>query len=200
MTAMQVGRLGRAGISPHVLPIQGQVTLQAGHEHCALTMPDKTVTHYPGTYAGSREKEDLVGAYDRFGVSVEFTADADDSAGFAHDRDPDSGSYVFSTEKSKVPEAKLFGSTPLYLLEMDRRGITLPERLLLGLWFFQRGLGHIDQDHMTICLGSQFPAEKRKRYYPTVRYRAEHRCVEIGRIASDESKPIASVRWIFRHP
>jgi hypothetical protein len=72
-----------------------------------------------------------------------------------NDRDTSNGSYVVGFAREVEGDEYSRGSSADKLTELGCKGITLLERLLLGLGYFLTTGRHLDVKNVTLCLGSR---------------------------------------------
>ena len=90
------------------------------------------------------------------------------------DRSAKSGAYAVWFRDTIAADEDLKNLSAEDNKEKNIAGITLEERLLYELKYFQETGGHLDPDTFTLCTGSQYL----DGYIPTVRYRVT--CVGMG--------------------
>lgn len=83
----------------------------------------------------------------------------------AHDRDSDDGSYAIRVRDSREADKDLVNPSITDLNEQDIFGITLIERLLFELRYFDETGEHLDLQSETICSGSRLSDESSMRVW-----------------------------------
>lgn len=99
----------------------------------------------------------IVAGHKKLGVKFYLYADDLDVAVPTHDRDPNrDGSYVVSFRRTFEADEENKNLSANQLKERKRKGITLPERLLLGAGFYVAIGQHLDTQSITLCTGSRY--------------------------------------------
>jgi hypothetical protein len=79
--------------------------------------------------------------------------DLDDTVS-TNDRDPANGSYVVCFRQTIEADSDLVDKSANMLTREGVKGITLLERLLLGMGYFLQTGDHLDKQNITLCSGS----------------------------------------------
>lgn len=98
----------------------------------------------------------VVAAFRELGVDVYTYIDDLDTNVPTNDRDPKNGSYRVRFNKTIEADPELAGKSAEDLKTENISGITLLERLLLGLGYFLAIGEHLDVENITLCSGSRF--------------------------------------------
>jgi hypothetical protein len=83
-----------------------------------------------------------------------YTSDLDASV-TVNDREPANGSYLIRFAKNVEADEELKNQSANMLAEAGTKGITLLERLLLGMAYFVATGEHLDVKNITLCSGSR---------------------------------------------
>lgn len=116
----------------------------------------------------------VVTAYRRDEVQVDPYAN-DLDAGMSHDRCLSKGSYLIGFRRTVEADEKNKGKSANILAGENHKGITLPERLVLGYGYYVTTSQHLDIENWTLCSGSRF----RDGSVPDVRWRSGSRRVDV---------------------
>lgn len=99
----------------------------------------------------------IVSGMRNLGVGFYLYEDDLDVAVPTHDRDPNrDGSYVIGFRRTIEADEENKNLSANQLKERNHKGITLPERLLLGAGFFVATGQYLDVKNETLCAGSRF--------------------------------------------
>ena len=97
----------------------------------------------------------VVKALRELGVNMYLYTDDLDEAVPTNDRDPQNGSYRVRFKKTIEADPELLEKSAEDLEKEGVKGITLLERLLLGLGYFMATGNHLDIENITLCSGSR---------------------------------------------
>lgn len=100
----------------------------------------------------------IVAGHKKLGVKFYLYADDLDAAVPTHDRDPNRGSYVVGFRRTVEADEENKNLSANQLKKQNHKGITLPERLLLGVGFYVATSQHLDVENITLCAGSRSQA------------------------------------------
>jgi len=99
----------------------------------------------------------IVAGHKKLGVKFYLYADNLDQAVPKHDRDANrDGSYVVGFRRTIEADEENKNKSANQLARENHKGITLPERLLLGAGFFVATGQHLDEKTLTLCSGSRY--------------------------------------------
>ena len=98
----------------------------------------------------------IVAGHRRFGVKYWLYADDLDTAVPTHDRDANrSGSYIVGFRRYVEADEEFANKSASQLITVNHKGITLPERLILGAGYHVATGQHLDVKNWTLCSGSR---------------------------------------------
>lgn len=99
----------------------------------------------------------IVAGHRKLGVKFYLYADDIDTAVPTHDRDPNrDGPYVVGFRRTVEADEENANKSANQLAKANHEGITLPERLLLGVGFYMATGQHLDVSDWTLCAGSRY--------------------------------------------
>lgn len=78
-----------------------------------------------------------------------------DKAAFTNERTADKGSYIIRVRPCVEADEELRGLSADWIAKEGLATMTLPERLLLGRWYFWKTGEHLDKENSTLCSGSR---------------------------------------------
>ena len=115
-------------------------------------------------------------AFRNLGAGVSLHVDDLDENVLMDDRHPTGGSYRVRFQKTIEADPELHSLSSAMLSERGILGITLLERLLLGLGYFLATGKHLDVENVTLCAGTHLP----NNCVPTVIWMTKTRNVVIS--------------------
>ena len=98
----------------------------------------------------------VVETFRELGVNVQTCCGDLDANTPVNDRDPDNGSYWISCKATVEADEELKNLSANVLKERNIQGLTLLERLLLGLAYYLTANNHLDIKNTTYCIGSRY--------------------------------------------
>lgn len=118
----------------------------------------------------------IVSGHRKFGAKFSLYSEDLDVAVPEHDRDVNrDGSYIVAFRKNVEADEENKKLSASQLEEQNHKGITLPERLLLGAGFYVTTNQHLDVANITLCTGS-------RRFHgnvPSVHFHSDDRRVHV---------------------
>jgi len=118
----------------------------------------------------------VIAAYREFKVNAYTYRDDLDADVTQNDRDPSKGSYIVGFRRTIEADEEFADKSANQLVEVNHRGITLCERLVLGFGFFVTTGMHLDTRTWTLCAGSR----DRDGYVPGVFWGSDSRGVYVS--------------------
>jgi len=126
----------------------------------------------------------IVTGHKKLGVDYYLYANDLDVAVPTHDRDSNrDGSYVIGFRRTVEADEESANKSANHLTEAGHKGITLPERLLLGAGFYVATGQHMDVKNITLCAGSR----DRGGSVPGVDWNPDNRKVYVRWYSADDS-------------
>ena len=118
----------------------------------------------------------VVEAFRREEVQVYTCANDLDATMKHHDRDAKNGRYIIGFLRAVEADEENKNKSANTLASMNHKGITLPERLVLGFGYYVATNEHLDMTNITLCSGSRHSDGNVPRVY----WRSAFRSVCVG--------------------
>jgi hypothetical protein len=127
----------------------------------------------------------IVAGHKKLGVDYYLYASDLDKTAPKHDRDPNrDGSYVVGFARTVESDKENANKSANQLAKVGHKGITLPERLLLGVGYYVTTGQHLDVVNWTLCTGSRY----RDGYVPGVGWSPDNRKIYVRWYDPDSSR------------